>query len=124
MKDKLKLKSKTSFEKFMDYAKDNIYVAGGFTGMDVVKANSIDGMIIYGTKIIDQEQANFYNPWDVTKKNLGPGPHFLTNKNSSLIFTWKKLANVELTTPRVGQKALAGKILPTLVIDYSYPDHL
>ena len=55
MKDKLKLKSKTSFEKFMDYAKDNIYVAGGFTGMDVVKANSIDGMIIYGTKIIDQE---------------------------------------------------------------------
>lgn len=32
MKEKLKLKSKTSFEKFMDYAKDEIYIAGGFTG--------------------------------------------------------------------------------------------
>jgi hypothetical protein len=32
VKDKLKLKSKSGFEKFMDYAKDNIYVAGGFTG--------------------------------------------------------------------------------------------
>ncbi len=35
VKDKLKLKSKTGFEKFMDYAKDNIYVAGGFTGLNV-----------------------------------------------------------------------------------------
>jgi hypothetical protein len=28
VKDKLKLKSKSGFDKFMDYAKDNIYVAG------------------------------------------------------------------------------------------------
>ena len=32
VKDKLKLRSKSGFEKFQDFAKDNIYLAGGFTG--------------------------------------------------------------------------------------------
>lgn len=31
MKDKLKFKSKSGLEKFQDFAKENIYVAGGFT---------------------------------------------------------------------------------------------
>jgi hypothetical protein len=31
IKNKLKIRSKSGFEKFMDYTKDNIYVAGGFT---------------------------------------------------------------------------------------------
>ena len=32
MKDKLKLKTRTTGEKFFDFAKKNIYLAGGFTG--------------------------------------------------------------------------------------------
>ena len=32
MKRKLRLKSKTGFEKFMDFASENVYLAGGFTG--------------------------------------------------------------------------------------------
>ena len=31
VRNKLKLRSKSGFEKFMDYSKKNIYVAGGFT---------------------------------------------------------------------------------------------
>nr|ACO10331.1 FUN14 domain-containing protein 1 [Caligus rogercresseyi]ACO11109.1 FUN14 domain-containing protein 1 [Caligus rogercresseyi] len=32
VKDKLKIKSKSGFEKFQEFAAHNIYVAGGFTG--------------------------------------------------------------------------------------------
>ena len=32
MKDKLKIKSKSGFEKFQEFAAKNIYLAGGFTG--------------------------------------------------------------------------------------------
>lgn len=32
VKDKLKLRSRTSMEKFMDFASENVYLAGGFTG--------------------------------------------------------------------------------------------
>ena len=31
VRNKLKLRSKSGFEKFMDYSKKNVYVAGGFT---------------------------------------------------------------------------------------------
>ena len=32
VKDKLKIRSRSSFEKFMDFAGEHIYLAGGFTG--------------------------------------------------------------------------------------------
>ena len=32
LKDKLRMKSKSTGEKFLDFAKKNIYLAGGFTG--------------------------------------------------------------------------------------------
>lgn len=32
MKDKLKIKSKTGMQKFQEFAAENVYLAGGFTG--------------------------------------------------------------------------------------------
>jgi hypothetical protein len=32
VKDKLRLKTRSGFEKFMDFAGENVYLAGGFTG--------------------------------------------------------------------------------------------
>jgi hypothetical protein len=32
MKDKLKIQTKSTGEKFADFAKKNVYLAGGFTG--------------------------------------------------------------------------------------------
>ena len=32
LKDKLKIKTKSGFDKFLDFARENVYLAGGFTG--------------------------------------------------------------------------------------------
>ncbi len=32
VKDRLRVRSRTAMDKFADFAKDNVYVAGGFTG--------------------------------------------------------------------------------------------
>merc|ERR1711879_872671 len=32
VKDKLKMRSRSGFERFMDFASDNVFLAGGFTG--------------------------------------------------------------------------------------------
>jgi len=47
VKDKLKLKSKSGFDKFMDYAKDNVYVAG-------VRKLKSQGILILNGKVLFQ----------------------------------------------------------------------